>query len=142
LRPTLCQIRQTVVSLMGPPGSPAGGHSSGWPVGRWFERQGDDPVALVASVQRRPSRPGLVREPRQAGVLVPFPPQEDRHRGYAELGGDPAVRRSLGRAQDDPRALDQPLLRRPRSNKRPEDLEIGLIDRQGAARGGSPWPGS
>ena len=100
------------------------------PVGRRLQGQGDDPIPVLPPVRRRAPGAGLVREPSQAGALVPLAPQEDRHGGHAELGGDPPVRRALGGAQDDPRPLHQPLLRRPRSDERPEDLEIGLADRK------------
>ena len=86
-------------------------------------------------VRRRAARVGRVGEPGEAGSFEALAPQQDRHERDAELGGDPPVRGALGGAQDDPGALDQTLLGRPRPDQRPEDLEIGLIDRQAEAPG-------
>ncbi len=55
--------------------------------------------------------------------------QEDGHGEHAKNGSDTLVQREVGGAKDDPGPLREPLLRRTRSDERPEDLDIGVIPR-------------
>jgi hypothetical protein len=81
-------------------------------VGRWLEGQRDHPVAIGPGVGRSPSGPGRIAQPGQPIGFKAASPEQDRHEVHTALGGDPLVGHAIGRVEDDPGPLREPLLGR------------------------------
>ena len=107
--------------------------AAGAPVGRplrWGEGRGQDPLADLPAIDRRPARPRAIGKAGETAFPKAGPPQAHRRDGDAKLGGDRDVGDPFGCPQDDLRPQRRSLLGRARAGHRPQRFSFGLAHSQ------------
>jgi hypothetical protein len=112
----------------------------GVPLGRWFIEGREDALGGLFAIAGMGPRSGRVDEPGQSITGETRPPLAHPGRPGLQLSGDHVGPDAVGGSEDDPGALDHPLLAPP--GPPPGSKRLLLSFRQHDGGGGLPRPGS